>query len=73
MEGKITLEFNCPEQETDARMAMDGAKWHFAFTEVGQIVRQKCKHADEEVFFSENDIYKILNEVSERYNLPLEY
>jgi hypothetical protein len=73
MEGKITMEFNCPEQESNARMAMDGARWYFAFMEVRENIRRQCKYAEEEKLFSDEELYKMFGEAIENNNLPFEY
>jgi len=42
--GKITLEFSSPEEEPDARLALDGYKWKLAMWDLDQELRSTTKH-----------------------------
>lgn len=73
MEGKIILEFDGIEQQKEAKMAIDGSKWFWAFNSIFETIKRKEKNAEKVVLFSSDEIYTILNEARDTYNLPFEY
>jgi hypothetical protein len=73
MDGKIILEFNGIEQEKEAKMAMDGSKWCFAFNNVFEKVRNAEKHLSDPVLYTPADVMELLNEAKRYWNLPDEY
>jgi len=42
--GKIILEFDSIEEQSDARMALDGIKWKNAMWELDQLLRSAVKY-----------------------------
>ena len=42
--GKIILEFDSIEEQSDARMALDGIKWKNAMWELDQLLRSTTKY-----------------------------
>ena len=42
--GKIILEFDSIEEQSDARMALDGSKWKNAMWELDQLLRSAVKY-----------------------------
>ena len=41
---KMILEYDCEEEEHDARVALDGYKWRMAMWELDQLLRSATKH-----------------------------
>ena len=41
---KMILEYDCEEEEDDARVALDGYKWKMAMFELDQLLRSATKH-----------------------------
>lgn len=80
--GKITLEFDSVEEQSDARVALDGHKWKSAMWELDQKLRQTTKygvsviHTQSEAPGFEQDIAEkyreMIREVLSDYNLNLE-
>ena len=80
--GKITLEFDSVEEQSDARVALDGHKWKSAMWELDQKLRQTTKygvsviHSETGAPEFEQDIAEkyreIIREVLSDYNLNLE-
>ena len=80
--GKITLEFDSVEEQSDARVALDGHKWKNAMWELDQKLRQTTKygvsviHSESQAPEFEQDIAEkyreIIREVLSDYNLNLE-
>ena len=80
--GKITLEFDSVEEQSDARVALDGHKWKSAMYELDQKLRQTTKygvsviHSESQAPEFEQDIAEkyreIIREVLSDYNLNLE-
>ena len=80
--GKITLEFDSVEEQSDARVALDGQKWKSAMWELDQKLRQTTKygvsviHSEVQVLEFEQDIAEkyreIIREILSDYNLNLE-
>lgn len=80
--GKITLEFDSVEEQSDARVALDGHKWKSAMWELDQKLRQTTKygvsviHSESQAPEFEQDIAEkyreIIREVLSDYNLNLE-
>ena len=80
--GKITLEFDSVEEQSDARAALDGYKWRNAMYELDQKLRQTTKygvsviHSEAGAPGFEQDIAEkyreIIREVLSDYNLNLE-
>ena len=79
---KITLEFDSVEEQSDARVALDGHKWKSAMWELDQKLRQTTKygvsviHSESQAPEFEQDIAEkyreIIREVLSDYNLNLE-
>ena len=42
--GKIILEFDSVEEQSDARVALDGYKWKIAMWELDQLLRSTSKY-----------------------------
>jgi hypothetical protein len=80
--GKITLEFDSVEEQSDARAALDGYKWRNAMYELDQKLRQTTKyavsviHTESEAPEFEQDIAEkyreMIREILSDYNLNLE-
>ena len=81
--GKITLEFDSVEEQSDARVALDGHKWKSAMWELDQKLRQTTKygvsviHSESQAPEFEQDIAEkyreMIIEILSQYNLNLEY
>jgi hypothetical protein len=71
--GKIILEFDADTQGTEAQMAIDGEKWFFLYNHIIAEFRKREKYSDEELIYSFSDIYEIINDARDYYNLPMEY
>ena len=80
--GKITLEFDSVEEQSDARVALDGHKWKSAMWELDQKLRQTTKygvsviHSESQAPEFEQDIAEkyreMIREILSDYNLNLE-
>lgn len=80
--GKITLEFDSVEEQSDARVALDGHKWKSAMWELDQKLRDTTKygksviHTQSEAPEFEQDIAEkyreMIREILSDYNLNLE-
>lgn len=80
--GKITLEFDSVEEQSDARVALDGHKWKSAMWELDKKLRETTKygvsviHSESQAPEFEQDIAEkyreIIREVLSDYNLNLE-
>jgi hypothetical protein len=80
--GKITLEFDSVEEQSDVRVALDGYKWKNAMWELDQKLRDTTKygksviHTQSEAPGFEQDIAEkyreIIREILSQYNLNLE-
>jgi hypothetical protein len=80
--GKIILEFDSVEEQSDARVALDGYKWKLAMWDLDQTLRSTTKHGasmfdkSKEATAAEQDMaYKVrdaIREILDEYNLNLE-
>jgi hypothetical protein len=78
--GKIILEFDSVEEQTDARSALDGYKWKLAVWDFDQKLRSTTKHgykfySNEEASSEEKEICQKMRdeirEILEEYGLNL--
>jgi hypothetical protein len=80
--GKIILEFDSVEEQSDARVALDGYKWKIAMWDLDQLLRGTTKYGvsisdkSKEATAAEQDMaYKVrdaIREVLDEHNLNLE-
>ena len=77
--GKIILEFDSIEEQSDVRVALDGYKWKNAMWELDQLLRSTTKYAvfeKREATAAEQDmadkIRESIREILNEYNLNLE-
>ncbi len=77
--GKIILEFDSVEEQSDVRVALDGYKWKNAMWELDQLLRSTTKYAvfeKREATETERDmadkIREAIREILNEHNLNLE-
>jgi len=77
--GKIILEFDSIEEQSDVRTALDGYKWKNAMWELDQLLRSTTKYAvfeKREATEAERDmadkIREFIREILNEHNLNLE-
>jgi hypothetical protein len=77
--GKIILEFDSVEEQSDVRTALDGYKWKNAMWELDQLLRGTTKHGifnNREATGVEQDmadkIREFIREILDEHNLNLE-
>jgi hypothetical protein len=77
--GKIILEFDSVEEQSDVRTALDGYKWKNAMWELDQLLRSTTKYAvfeKREATEAERDmadkIREFIREILDEHNLNLE-
>ena len=77
--GKIILEFDSVEEQSDVRVALDGYKWKNAMWELDQLLRSTTKYAvfeKREATEAERDmadkIRESIREILNEHNLNLE-
>ncbi len=77
--GKIILEFDSVEEQSDVRIALDGYKWKNAMWELDQLLRSTTKYAvfeKREATEAERDmadkIRESIREILDEHNLNLE-
>ena len=77
--GKIILEFDSVEEQSDVRTALDGYKWKNAMWELDQLLRSTTKYAvfeKREATEAERDmadkIREFIREILNEHNLNLE-
>jgi hypothetical protein len=77
--GKIILEFDSIEEQSDVRVALDGYKWKNAMWELDQLLRTATKYAsfeNREATAAEQDmadkIREAIREILDEHNLNLE-
>jgi hypothetical protein len=77
--GKIILEFDSVEEQSDVRTALDGYKWKNAMWELDQLLRSTTKYAvfeKREATEAERDmadkIRESIREILNEHNLNLE-
>jgi hypothetical protein len=77
--GKIILEFDSIEEQSDVRVALDGYKWKNAMWELDQLLRSTTKYAvfeKREATEAERDmadkIRESIREILNEHNLNLE-
>ena len=77
--GKIILEFDSVEEQSDVRTALDGYKWKNAMWELDQLLRSTTKYAvfeKREATEAERDmadkIREAIREILNEHNLNLE-
>jgi hypothetical protein len=77
--GKIILEFDSVEEQSDVRTALDGYKWKNAMWELDQLLRSTTKYAvfeKREATEAERDmadkIRESIREILDEHNLNLE-
>jgi len=77
--GKIILEFDSIEEQSDVRTALDGYKWKNAMWELDQLLRSTTKYAvfeKREATEAERDmadkIRESIREILNEHNLNLE-
>ena len=80
--GKIILEFDSVEEQSDVRVALDGYKWKNAMWELDQLLRSTTKYGasmsdiSKEATFEEMDmadkIREAIREILNEHNLNLE-
>ena len=77
--GKIILEFDSVEEQSDVRTALDGYKWKNAMWELDQLLRTATKYAsfeNREATAAEQDmadkIREAIREILNEHNLNLE-
>ena len=63
--GKIILEFDS-EEESNARIALDGHKWKAAMSELDQKLRSTTKYAVS-VIHSESEAPELEQDIAEKY------
>jgi hypothetical protein len=77
--GKIILEFDSIEEQSDVRVALDGYKWKNAMWELDQLLRSTTKYAvfeKREATAAEQDmadkVREAIREILDEHNLNLE-
>jgi hypothetical protein len=77
--GKIILEFDSVEEQSDVRSALDGYKWKIAMWELDQLLRNTTKYAvfeKREATAAEQDmadkLRDAIREILDEHNLNLE-
>ena len=77
--GKIILEFDSIEEQSDVRVALDGYKWKNAMWELDQLLRTTTKYGsfeNREATAAEQDmadkIRDAIREILDEHNLNLE-
>jgi len=77
--GKIILEFDSIEEQSDVRTALDGYKWKNAMWELDQLLRSTTKYAvfeKREATAAEQDmadkVRDAIREILDEHNLNLE-
>ena len=77
--GKIILEFDSIEEQSDVRVALDGYKWKNAMWELDQLLRSTTKYAvfeKREATAAEQDmadkLRDAIREILDEHNLNLE-
>ena len=77
--GKIILEFDSVEEQSDVRSALDGYKWKIAMWELDQLLRNTTKYAVFEkraATAAEQDmadkVRDAIREILDEHNLNLE-
>ena len=77
--GKIILEFDSVEEQSDARLALDGYKWKIAMWDLDQLLRSTTKYGSFEnraATEAERDMAEKLRdairEILNEYNLNLD-
>jgi hypothetical protein len=77
--GKIILEFDSIEEQSDVRVALDGYKWKNAMWELDQLLRSTTKYAvfeKREATAAEQDmadkVRDAIREILDEHNLNLE-
>ena len=77
--GKIILEFDSVEEQSDVRSALDGYKWKIAMWELDQLLRTTTKYGsfeNREATGAEQDmaekIRDAIREILNEHNLNLE-
>jgi len=77
--GKIILEFDSHEEQSDARTALDGYKWKMAMWELDQLLRSATKYGsfeNREATGAEQDmadkVRDSIRDILNEYNLNLD-
>jgi len=77
--GKIILEFDSIEEQSDVRTALDGYKWKNAMWELDQLLRSTTKYAvfeKREATAAEQDmadkVREAIRDILDEHNLNLE-
>ena len=77
--GKIILEFDSIEEQSDVRVALDGYKWKNAMWELDQLLRSTTKYAvfeKREATAAEQDmadkVREAIRDILNEHNLNLE-
>ena len=77
--GKIILEFDSIEEQSDARTALDGSKWKNAMWELDQLLRSAVKYGSfdgREATGAEQDmadkVRDSIRDILNEYNLNLD-
>jgi len=80
--GKIILEFDSDEEQSDARVALDGYKWKIAMWDLDQLLRSttkygvdmsdKSKEATSEEMDMADKVRDAIREILDEHNLNLE-
>jgi hypothetical protein len=77
--GKIILEFDSIEEQSDVRVALDGYKWKNAMWELDQLLRSTTKYAvfeKREATAAEQDmadkVREAIRDILDEHNLNLE-
>lgn len=65
--GKITLEFDSVEEQSEARVALDGHKWKNAMWELDQKLRQTTKYAVSVVTYGDKEASDVEQDIAEKY------
>lgn len=68
---KATLEFSLPEEETEHRLALDGAKWQGLVASLDQQLRQLAKYHEGEESERAAWARKLLHELLVEYRLEI--
>ena len=68
---KATLEFSLPEEETEHRIALDGAKWQGLVASLDQQLRQLAKYHEGEESERAAWARKLLHELLVEYRLEI--
>ena len=70
--GKIILEFDSIEEQSDARVALDGYKWKIAMWDLDQLLRSAVKYGsfeNREATVAEQDMaYKVRDSIRDILN-----